>query len=116
MEKKQISIGDRIIELRIANNLQQGELAKAISIHQSVLNRIEKGLRPARDAEIRSLAMFFGVSADTLLAIPAERNTIKASIKLSAEEVSMLQKFRELDERGQDAVTSTIIREYQYVV
>ena len=39
MEKKQISIGERIIELRLANNLQQGELAKAISIHQSVLNR-----------------------------------------------------------------------------
>ena len=116
MEKKQISIGDRIIELRIANNLQQGELAKAISIHQSVLNRIEKGLRPARDAEIRSLAMFFGVSADTLLSIPSANNNVKATVSLSAEEMAMVQKFRELDERGQDAVASTIIREYKYVI
>ena len=116
MEKKQISIGERIIELRLANNLQQGELAKAISIHQSVLNRIEKCLRPARDIEIRAIAMFFGISADTLLSIPSANNNVKATVSLSAEEMAMVQKFRELDERGQDAVASTIIREYKYVI
>lgn len=71
MESKVSVIGQRIYDLRVEKNIQQGELAKAVHIHQSVLNRIERGTRPARDTEIRDIAIYFGVSADTLLAIPA---------------------------------------------
>lgn len=60
-------IGQRIYDLRVERDIQQGELASAINIHQSVLNRIEKGTRPARDLEIVALANFFKVSADYLL-------------------------------------------------
>lgn len=70
MENATTGIGRRIYDLRIERDIQQGELANAVHIHQSVLNRIEKGSRPARDAEIRDIALYFGVSADTLLGIP----------------------------------------------
>ncbi len=62
-------IGQRIYDLRIEHDIQQGELAKAIGLHQSVLNRIEKGTRPARDLEISALATYFQVSSDYLLGI-----------------------------------------------
>lgn len=69
MENANTGIGRRIYDLRIERDIQQGELANAVHIHQSVLNRIEKGSRPARDTEIRDIALYFGVSADTLLGI-----------------------------------------------
>lgn len=60
-------IGSRIRNLRIARGIQQGELSQAISMNQSVLNRIEKGTQPARDIEIAAIPTFFHVSADWLL-------------------------------------------------
>ena len=114
MKNNHISIGKQIVELRQIHKIQQGELAKAIDMHQSVLNRIERGLRSARDEEIRDIAIYFDISADTLLSIPRQKHT--ATLELSSDEISMLQKFRELDDRGRDAVVSTISREYRYVI
>jgi len=59
MAKKSSGIGLRIRGLRISRGVSQGDLAKATSMNQSVLNRIEKGTRPARDAEISAIANFF---------------------------------------------------------
>lgn len=64
-----VQIGQRIFDLRVERDLQQGELAVAVGLNQSVLNRIEKGTRPAKAAEIRMLAQYFGVSSDTILGI-----------------------------------------------
>lgn len=113
MKNNHISIGDQIVELRQTHKIQQGELAKAIDMHQSVLNRIERGLRSARDEEIRDIAIYFDISADTLLSIPHQEHT--ATLELSNDEIALLQKFRELDDRGREAVVSTITREYRYV-
>jgi len=74
MENTNCNIGQRIYDLRIERDIQQGELARAVHLHQSVLNRIEKGLRPARDDEIRRIALHFGVSADYLLDLPNSIN------------------------------------------
>lgn len=61
MENIHSTIGQRIYDLRIEHDVQQGELSKAIGLHQSVLNRIEKGSRPARDTEIISISRYFNV-------------------------------------------------------
>lgn len=75
MENANTGIGRRIYDLRIERDIQQGELANAVHIHQSVLNRIEKGSRPARDTEIRDIALYFDVSADMLLGLPHSLNS-----------------------------------------
>ena len=59
---KESPIGQRIYDLRIERDIQQGELANAVGLHQSVLNRIEKGCRPARDTEIANIASFLQVA------------------------------------------------------
>ena len=58
------NIGQRSQDLRVERDVQQGELAEAVHLHQSDLNRIEKGTRPARDREVRDIALYFAVSAD----------------------------------------------------
>ena len=74
MENNHSTIGQRIYDLRIENDVQQGELSKAIGLHQSVLNRIEKGTRPARDTEIISISRYFNVCTDYLLGITQHKN------------------------------------------
>ncbi|MCH3958397.1 MAG: helix-turn-helix domain-containing protein [Selenomonas sp.] len=87
-------------------------------MHQSVLNRIEKGTRPARDREIRDIACFFDVSADYLLGIAgqsADTTSSSSAPVLSADELALIQKYRELDVRGRDAVSETLQHEYTYI-
>ncbi|MCI7611474.1 MAG: helix-turn-helix domain-containing protein [Selenomonadaceae bacterium] len=74
MENIYSTIGQRIYDLRIEHDVQQGELSKAIGLHQSVLNRIEKGNRPARDTEIISISRYFNVCTDYLLGITQQKN------------------------------------------
>lgn len=74
MENTHSTIGQRIYDLRIEHDVQQGELSKAIGLHQSVLNRIEKGNRPARDTEIISISRYFNVCTDYLLGITQQKN------------------------------------------
>lgn len=120
------NIGQRIYDLRIERDIQQGELAKAIHIHQSVLNRIEKGTRPARDSEICALASFFKVSADNLLGLTTvspvssvssiETISSPALKAKSATEAELLTKFRILDRRGQQTVLNALRNEYDFIM
>lgn len=75
-----VQIGQRIFDLRVERDLQQGELAVAVGLNQSVLNRIEKGTRPAKAAEIRMLAQYFGVSSDTILGISVAAGETTAAL------------------------------------
>lgn len=122
---KESPIGQRIYDLRIERDIQQGELANAVGLHQSVLNRIEKGSRPARDIEIAAIASFLQVSSDYLLglppvqqeaqALPAQEKNSTFQNDLNLHEQNLVQIFRQLDNRGQHTVLDTLQREYDYV-
>lgn len=56
-----------IVFLREKLEMTQRELAKAVGINTSVMNRMESGERPLRDDEILKIAKFFNVSIDYLL-------------------------------------------------
>ena len=122
---KESPIGQRIYDLRIERDIQQGELANAIGLHQSVLNRIEKGSRPARDIEIAAIASFMQVSSDYLLGLtvvqqeaeaqPPQKKNSTFQNDLNLQEQNLVQIFRQLDSRGQYTVLDTLQREYDYV-
>ena len=122
---KESSIGQRIYDLRIERDIQQGELANAVGLHQSVLNRIEKGSRPARDTEIAAIASYFQISSDYLLGLndmlqnqtppPAHEDNLHCTPNLNSQEQNLVQIFRCLDSRGQHTVLDTLYREYDYV-
>lgn len=124
-------IGRRIYDLRVEHDVQQGELAKAIHLHQSVLNRIEKGTRPARDNEIRAIALFFHVSADELLGLddqdgdpPSHSGKEMGDLlckppilhPCTSEERELLKKYLQLDERGKATVHDVICSEWRFVM
>jgi transcriptional regulator with XRE-family HTH domain len=64
-----MGIGEQIIHLREKRNWSQRELARRSGINVSVMNRIEKGIRPVTDQEIKLLADLFDVSTDYLLGV-----------------------------------------------
>lgn len=74
------TIGSRIYDLRMANHVQQCELAKAVGLHQSVLNRIEKGTRTIRATELLEIAAYFAVRMEYLLgSAPKAKKTASQS-------------------------------------
>jgi len=122
------NIGRRIYDLRIERDVQQRELAQAIHLHQSVLNRIEKGTRPARDAEIRAIALFFHISTDELLGMTEPREeersmtvrenrapSLRSRRSMSPEEHDLIEKYRGLDPRGKFTVRHVLYGEYRYL-
>lgn len=62
-----MNAGRRIAQLREEKGLSQLEFAHKVNINNSVMNRIEKGIRPIRDDELIAISKFFGVSIDYLL-------------------------------------------------
>lgn len=111
-EMEQFNIGQRLYDLRIERDIQQGELARALNMNQSVLNRIERGTRPARDCEVRDMAIYFHVSADLLLGLPVSRTP---GLHLTPGEHTLITRFRALDKRGQSNVAETAKREYDFL-
>lgn len=67
MPLTQQQIGIRVINARDSARLNQMELAEKTGINKSVLNRIEKGTRSARDTELASIAKATDVSVDYLV-------------------------------------------------
>lgn len=95
-------IGQKIYDLRIERDVQQGELAKALGLHQSVLNRIEKGTRPARDMEIIAVARYFSVSADFLLGINNKLSSSKADNYNLQNNIHSVQNFLNITNHGEN--------------
>lgn len=67
-----MNIGTRIVSLREKHGMTQLEFAKKVNINNSVMNRIEKGLRPVRDDELIAIAKCLGVTPNTLLGIESD--------------------------------------------
>lgn len=102
-------IGQKIADLRIDHDIQQGELAAAIGVHQSVLNRIEKGHRPLREDKLLSIAQYLNVTTDYLLGnklIGTEQETC-----CTQAEKELLRKYRAIgreNEKHVDALLNSI--------
>jgi transcriptional regulator with XRE-family HTH domain len=60
-------IAARIVDLRGQSGMNQKQLAEALAIDPSSMNRIEKGERAISVAELIRLAGVFGVSAENLV-------------------------------------------------
>lgn len=84
-------LNQRIRELRIAKNISQVELAKALGVtKQSVSNWENDNIQPSIDMLIK-MAQYFGVTTDYLLALD-NRHFLEVS-DLSMEKVSHLRQI-----------------------
>lgn len=62
--------GDRIKELRIDNDYTQKEIAEILKTSQSYYSEYELNKRPFPSEHLRTLCLFYGVSADYILGLP----------------------------------------------
>lgn len=68
MDNHMQEIGQRIRALRDERGMTQGELAKALGMgDESVVSKIENGVRGLAAAELAEVCVFFGVRSDTLV-------------------------------------------------
>ena len=100
------SVGRRIADLRTDRDVLQGDLAAALGIHPSVLNRIEKGHRPIRDDELLGIARYFKVSADYLLGI--EFSNAKEEICYTQSEREHMRKYRAIGKENEKHVDALV--------
>lgn len=107
-----LATGERIAFLRNKKGYNQTNFAEAIKISRSVLNRIELGTRPVRDDELKIIANKLEVSADYLIGNDIQEQNFKSSNTYSTEEKAIIDKYRQLDERGKRRVMRSVNDEY----
>lgn len=61
---------ERIRALREDHDLKQADIAKILNTDQSYYSKYEKGLRPLPLEHLRTLCLYYGVSADYILGLP----------------------------------------------
>ena len=98
-----MSVAVNVAKLRKSLRLSQKELALRVGVNRSILNRIENGVRPVREAELKLFAEYFNVSADFLIG----RETPKAA-PLSTEQIALLKGFEALDAVGRKTLIETL--------
>lgn len=95
---------NRLKEIRESKGMTQTQLGEVIGAKKSAVSLWESGKRQIDNNTLKSLADFFGVSVDYILGRDQEElapDTIAPAL-LTREE-RMLQMFRQMDEKEQDA-------------
>jgi len=99
--ESKLAVAERLVQLRLENNVKQKHLAQAIGLDPSAMNRIEKGDRAVSVAEVIRIADFFGVSTEVILREPESHGLL----------------FRASEQRGEAVAESlelfqAVIRDY----
>lgn len=95
---------NRLKEIRESKGMTQTQLGEVIGAKKSAVSLWESGKRQIDNNTLKSLADFFGVSVDYILGRDQEE-TDQAAITtaLLTREERMLEMFRQMDEKEQDA-------------
>lgn len=65
-----MNIAQRIKDLRTDADKTQKEIAEILQTNQSYYAKYENGIRPLPIKHLRTLAIYYGVSADYILGLP----------------------------------------------
>lgn len=111
-----MSIGSRLIELRKDRGYSRKEFAEFIGIPVTTLRNYELGKREPGHPFIVQMAYMFNVSTDYLLCLTDDKSPIYVNSDLAIfneKEISVLKKYRALDEHGKDMVDIVLQKEYE---
>ncbi|MBO7710740.1 MAG: helix-turn-helix transcriptional regulator [Lachnospiraceae bacterium] len=96
-----MTIGEKIHDLRIRNNMTMEDLAREIGVQRSAINKYEKGLVVnLKRSTIASLCRVFGVPSSYLL---------DDDNKLTADEHRLVQAYRAADDRAREDALKTLL-------
>ena len=93
-------------KLRKERNLSQQELAEILGISQQSINKYENHDVQPDFHTLKKMAVFFNTSVDYLIGNDECYSAIfnNASLSLSAEEITLLAQFRNLDENQRNCL------------
>ena len=101
-------IGERIKAARTNKNLTQGEFAKLIGAKSaSVVSSWEMGVAKPDCERLAAICQVLGVTPDNLLGFQSDAYTTS--------EISVIHKYRALDDRGRTVVNNILNTEYEIV-
>lgn len=95
-----LEFSSTIQQLRHEKKLSQRVVAQDLGISQALLSHYEKGVRQPKLAFVRTIASYYGVSADDILGQPAgEHHKSKSGKRLQTEINSVLELVEEKFDR-----------------
>lgn len=108
---------DRLHLLRITHEYSMAELGKRVGVSKAAIGNYEAGHRFPKKEQLEALADVFNVDLDYLTGRSDTPNRylaehIKTRIELTPDEVSHIQKYRAIDDRGRDLVNYMLDEEY----
>ncbi|MGI6005015.1 MAG: helix-turn-helix domain-containing protein [Christensenellales bacterium] len=99
--------GSRLRSLRQNMGSTQQEVADALGMDRSTLNKYETGDRVPNMVTVKRLALFYGVSVDELTSVPEEMIPV-ALDNLLAGDTPLTLYGRPLDDNARRAITAAI--------
>lgn len=69
-----MTIGEKIKQLREEKGINQTELGKSLQMTQRKISYLERNTSEPSTEDIRSICLFFNISADYLLNLPKNMN------------------------------------------
>jgi len=118
--------GDRVKLLRKKFNMSQGKLAELLEVDRSMISRYENLNNQPKGDILLKMSEIFHVSQAFILGIddetsneealdlsPSEKEIVERYRSFSEQEISLIEKFRALDERGKRHVVSVLNLEYE---
>ena len=106
MDEK-ICFGQRLLELRKANQKSQAEIAQLLGITTSAYQNYENGRREAGYATIAKLADFYGVTTDYLLGREPEPDPL-AMLNIKVNNQKFIDIYQELPEFQQQVLVDAM--------
>lgn len=104
-----MTFGEKLLQARKEKGYTQEQLADLIGVAKSTYTGYEKGNREPDVFKIKKLIKILGVTSGWLLDI--DENLDKRR-EFSEDEISLIKKYRALDERGKVTISTMLDREY----
>lgn len=109
-------IGKIIKELRTNQKLTQKELAESLNLTPKMVSFYELGQRTPPSDIIIKLSKIFNVSTDYLLGVTSSDNQSKTNNQISAEDLELLQKIKNLSPEKKKAIEILVSDDKQSMV
>lgn len=105
-----MGLGNRLIKIRKEHGYTREALAHSLGISKFTLRNYELGTNEPGHAFLKQFSDLFHVSVDYLMGL-TDTKDLTETFKASAEEQSIIEKYRNLDEHGKELIDIILDKE-----
>lgn len=108
-----MTFGERLTQLRKENGYNtRNDFAEKLGIPSTTLRNYEIGVREPGHTFLKQISELFNVSVDYLLCLTDDKEILN-SFRIHSSEKKMIEKYRELDNHGEEMVNFTLQKEWE---